>query len=1323
VKTNRSLLYLCGLVCIFAVGFWYNGALSLRDTTGPDTGRETPLLQRSPAFTQRILQELDFVAISSVSAPPLVTHAVVPDRYAGSDTLAVRWSEAGADGVVGRVRLVRTASKHPYHRVEELLQQHADGSHALLQQHAMAADHIVVVFDGTLPEVRIADALAGVGLRLHKSTGVPGGYLVGGHGDVSIDTVPALLRAAEVLRGATVSEPNFVYWHAARTPDDPLFPDQWGLSRINMPDVWSAAQETSTVIVAVFDTGTTLWHPDLYDNRWINDGEEIDSGLDDDGNGFVDDRYGWNFYSKHNDPTDLHGHGTHVHGIIGAVGNNAEGVAGVGWRVRTLPIAFMGPTGNGFAADAASGLYYVQEFVSRGYPIRVTNHSWGGGSYSEILDTAFRHVSGDVVHVAAAGNTSLGGTNNDIAPFYPASFGLSNMLAVANSTSLDRLSADSNYGFGRVHLAAPGAGIISTVLSGGYGSKSGTSMAAPHVAGVMALLMDAFPSKSSADLRAALLGGVEPVDALDGRVATGGRLDARGALLAVGPVIDHVPHPNVDADIPHYDITATIRPGGSLLAENGVRLYWDTDEAFVHAHMITMDAVVDGVFHAAIPKGAQGNRIYYWIEAIGLEGKRATHPATAPAAVHAFDITFPVDVHIQGLPGLYGDVTPSYGSHQIPWGSSVLFTAPVYTPAEAGARWRNIGWDGAGSVPSTGVTNQFSLLLGQTSYLIWRWRQQFELAATSMPEGVLTQNRWWDVGDQAQTPVAPSDIVIGDVLQQFVGWWVDGERRAAMGTRAVNPVTGIAMDRVRSAVAHYVPAALDSDGDGLPDWWQLYYFGHLDFGANDDPDGDGFSNAQEYADRSDPTDPDSYPEGPSIEVWALPAAVDVPGPWMIQASVTDRVEIAVVLLHWREVGDGVWQAVRMQEVDAEEGIYQALIEGPEGPGRVLEYRVFAEDAAQLHRTSDVYVFQVDYPVLRFGVLDHDVILMSGEQQVIRLAVTNAGTAVWHWNALYGYADPVARPPLAGWTSGGLHDQWHVSERESFVGPYSWFCGDENGGTYNASMDASLYTPLIQVGSNARLRFMHWPEMEHDGRAGYESYYWDGAVVELSTDGGLSFFAIDPEGGYPYRVTPNADSPFEDHRPCFGGSTGGWHEAVFDLSAFAGEMIQVRFRFGTDRWVEYRGWFVDDISFSWEPVWLQAVSTSGSIPAGGTGWVEWTVETSALLPGSYQTAWVVGGNAPFDRIVSGGVTLQVRPNLLTSIQLQQGADDVEEKLFVLRWYTESGRAYTLYSGPDLVTDQWVRVPGYIDLPGGGEMSYTGRIGELQQQFFRVVDREP
>ncbi len=257
----------------------------------------------------------------------------------------------------------------------------------------------------------------------------------------------------------------------------------------------------------------------LGDPRWAN-------GVDNDGNGKVDDLIGWDFVNNDNDPYDDNSHGTHVAGTIGAMGNNALGVAGVNWKVQLAALKFLGANGSGYTSAAVAALNYA---VATG--IRITNNSWGGGGYSTALANAIASArAAGHIFVAAAGNSS---NNNDATPQYPASYGFDNVIAVAAMDRYGNLASYSNYGATSVDLAAPGTSIVSTV-PGGYASYSGTSMATPHVTGTVALVWSANPTLTYSDVIARVLNNVHVAQAFTGKVATGGWVDAYHALASAG---------------------------------------------------------------------------------------------------------------------------------------------------------------------------------------------------------------------------------------------------------------------------------------------------------------------------------------------------------------------------------------------------------------------------------------------------------------------------------------------------------------------------------------------------------------------------------------------------------------------------------------------------------------------------------------------------------------------------------------------------------------------------------------------------------------------
>jgi subtilisin family serine protease len=328
-------------------------------------------------------------------------------------------------------------------------------------------------------------------------------------------------------------EPNYIF-RAEEIPDDPMFDQLWGLRNtgqtggtpgadIQATTAWDIFTGTTDVLVAIIDTGVDYTHPDLAANIYSNPSEIPGNGIDDDGNGFVDDVRGWDFVNDDNDPADDNGHGTHVAGTIGALGDNGIGVTGVNWHVSILPVKFLNAGGSGTTADAVSCVEYATMMQAR-----VTNNSWGGGGYSEALRQAILEANNaEILFVAAAGNSA---SNNDLQPHYPSSYDLPNIIAVAATNHYDALAGFSCYGVTSVDLAAPGETILSCAPGGFYATKDGTSMATPHVVGVCALVMGLHPNISAAEAKELVLSSTDPLPSLAGQVLTGGRLNAFRAI-------------------------------------------------------------------------------------------------------------------------------------------------------------------------------------------------------------------------------------------------------------------------------------------------------------------------------------------------------------------------------------------------------------------------------------------------------------------------------------------------------------------------------------------------------------------------------------------------------------------------------------------------------------------------------------------------------------------------------------------------------------------------------------------------------------------------
>ncbi len=345
----------------------------------------------------------------------------------------------------------------------------------------------------------------------------------------------AAVHALHAQDAIDFAEPNWIYQTTA-TSNDTYYTNGslWGMYGDSSPqhtnpygsqagEAWDHGHfSCKGVMVGVIDEGAMYSHADLKANFWKNPAEIATNGVDDDGNGFVDDTRGWDFdgnnKSTYDGPQD--DHGTHVSGTIGGVGGNGAGVAGICWKVKLINVKFLGVSG-GTTANAIKAVDYLTDLKTRHHlNLVATSNSWGGGGFSQGLKDAIdRAGAADILFVAAAGN---GGLNIDVTPVYPASYTSANLIAV---TSIDSTGAQAgNWGPTTVDLGAPGVGIWSTVPTG-YASYSGTSMATPHVTGGIALYAKNHPGLSAAALKAAVLGSVTATPSLAGKTLTGGRLN------------------------------------------------------------------------------------------------------------------------------------------------------------------------------------------------------------------------------------------------------------------------------------------------------------------------------------------------------------------------------------------------------------------------------------------------------------------------------------------------------------------------------------------------------------------------------------------------------------------------------------------------------------------------------------------------------------------------------------------------------------------------------------------------------------------------------
>jgi len=305
-------------------------------------------------------------------------------------------------------------------------------------------------------------------------------------------------------------------------PTDPQFSQQWGLNNpsdvdVDAPEAWSVTTGSTSIIVAVVDSGVDLRNPDLVGRLWVNPtasrrGKTV---------------YGWNFVNNNGNVQDQFGHGTHVSGVIAAAAGNRKGIVGIDWNARIMPLRTLAADGSGSLANAAAAIRFAVD-----HGARVINASWGSDLPDDDLYNAIAYADQKgVVLVTAAGNE---GANSDVVPIYPASYDLPNILVVAAIDPSGDLASFSNYGLHSVDLAAPGVSIYSTYPPRTYGLLSGTSMAVPYVTGVVSLLAGLHPDWSAEQLVQRVLATVKPLPGLAGKTVTGGIVDAAQAVGVSG---------------------------------------------------------------------------------------------------------------------------------------------------------------------------------------------------------------------------------------------------------------------------------------------------------------------------------------------------------------------------------------------------------------------------------------------------------------------------------------------------------------------------------------------------------------------------------------------------------------------------------------------------------------------------------------------------------------------------------------------------------------------------------------------------------------------
>ena len=371
-----------------------------------------------------------------------------------------------------------------------------------------------------------------------------------------IDTIEKL----KAMPNIEYAEPNYNVYEFSE-PNDTYYQNgkQAVLDLIGAKKLWDFDIDCSDVTVGVMDSGIQTNHEDLIDNIWVNTGEIVGDGIDNDGNGYIDDIYGWNFGDSNGDVSYVSNHGVHVAGIVSAVTDNSKGVASVARNAKIASIKIFNSSGKSTLSYIIEGINYAKK-----NDINIINCSFGGAGWGStsvsIVKSAIEAVP-DIFFVIAAGNiaTSTPQPDNDQTAVYPSQLtkDLDNVISVANTTSSDELSSTSHYGATSVDIAAPGTGIYSTIPTSSYGTMSGTSMATPMVASAVAVMRAVNPNISAKEIKETLCSSSDKLSALTGKVISGGRLNAYNAVKAIMPTATPTATPTT---VPTPTATPTATP-------------------------------------------------------------------------------------------------------------------------------------------------------------------------------------------------------------------------------------------------------------------------------------------------------------------------------------------------------------------------------------------------------------------------------------------------------------------------------------------------------------------------------------------------------------------------------------------------------------------------------------------------------------------------------------------------------------------------------------------------------------------------------------------
>ena len=643
-----------------------------------------------------------------------------------------------------------------------------------------------------------------------------------------------------------------------------------------------------------------------------------------------------------------------------------------------------------------------------------------------------------------------------------------------------------------------------------------------------------------------------------------------------------------------YAVEVRLGPSGLIDAKTPMMVWQsDVEPGMVNTNILTL--VSPGWYVSEIAPQPMGAKVGYMLGAGTVAGVWGEWPGEG---WHEFSITPPVTLEVGAEPSEWGVVEPTYGSHTIASGVVVRASAPQRVVESAALSRALTGAVLNGEIMTPDETGEVKFTLDTASELRWQWCNEHSLQYTSNVPSILQQVIWYTTNSVVTLETAPVNRLYRNKRMVFCGWYLDGERQPAAPAVIINPVTEIDMSVSHIAYAHYLPIDQDSDGNGIPDWWEYYYFGESGLDPASDFDNDGFTLAEEYADRTDPLDESSVPAAPLIDHTPLVSVQSAPPPYLIEAVITDSYLVETAILLWRHNG-AEWHTNALELVEGDVAQYSTTINVSSMPGDIIEYKLIASDPAGYVAEHGPHTVTMIYPLAYLTPEDGlTVAVLGGGNGDSELILTNSGNAALVWQLSMGEVERVAVEPSL-WVTNAFEQPWSITTNRFYSAPYA-FHGRavSNGKSSGPPVYAGLVSAPYELGSGATLFFKYWIAGEIDTRQ--EGWAFDAGIVEVSTNDGASFVQLD--GSYTHLLAGWKYSPWDDGTPCLSGDgSEGWREAHFPLNMFAGQRVCFRFIYGGDNNTDGEGWYIDDIrvgpiaDLQW-PAWLVCGASAGAVIA-------------------------------------------------------------------------------------------------------------------------------